>query len=491
MSQPMQTQLQQLCRDHTDLLTGDVQILGMLAAQLPMLADLSQADLFIDCLSRDQLRAIVVAEAKPTTATSLYHGSVVGQFAYAQHEPAVMYCLQAGKAVTGSRGISQEQKEMQQNVVPIQNQQGESIGVLILERDITHEVQQEKNVAFLKEKTEQLGKTLLHLALQEDRTTGLMHEGMILFDQERRVTYANRSAEAWLERLGITEELDVSRWITSLLPREQQDMPNHMLTHEVMNGAYALEIKSMLFSEEGHPVGGMLLIRDLSELKEREKELVLKSAFIQEIHHRVKNNLQTIAGLLRLQVRRTEHEEVKQTYRDMIQRMNSIALIHDILAYKGLGQINLYEVIHRLCPMVIHSLTAPEQHIRCDLPSMQTLWIEPEQATTLALIMTELIQNSIKHGFGEAVHEDPLITITLRQTDDSITIAFIDNGAGVAEQERKTSITRETGGSHFGLNMVRTLVQGQLNGTFRLEITEQGTIAEMQFPRTNGRGESS
>ncbi|WP_018756957.1 sensor histidine kinase [Paenibacillus terrigena] len=484
-----QTHLQKLCLEHTELRPEDIQILGTLAAQLPMMADLSQADLFIDCLSRDRESAIVVAEAKPTTASSLYLGSVIGQFAYAQHEPAVMYCLLSGKPVTGSRAISQEQKEMQQNVVPIQNQQGQPIGVLILERDITHEVQQEMNVAFLKEKTEQLGKTLLHLALQEDRTTGLMHEGMILFDAERHVTYSNRSAEAWLMRLGMTEELEVRRWLTSLLPKERNVLQNQMLTHEVVSGTYALEVKSMLLYEEGHPVGGLLLIRDLSELKEREKELVLKSAFIQEMHHRVKNNLQTVAGLLRLQVRRTQHEEVKQTYRDMIQRMNSIALIHDILAYKGLDQINLYEVIHRLCPMVIHSLTDPDQNIRCDLPAMLTLWIEPEQATTLALIVTELIQNSIKHGFGDAMNQEPIITITLHQSADMVTMALIDNGAGIHMPNRETSVSAR-GGSHFGLNMVRTLAQGQLNGTFRFEGTEHGAVAELQFPLSNGGRES-
>jgi len=489
MSSQTQMHLQQLCHDHTELRPDDIQILATLAAQLPMLADLSQADLFIDCLSSDRESAIVVVEAKPTTAPSLYHGSVIGQFAYAQHEPAVMYGLLSGKSVTGSRGISQEQKEMQQNVVPIQNQQGEPIGVLILERDITHEVQQEKNVALLTEKTEQLGKTLLHLALQEDRTTGLMHEGMILFDQERRVIYTNRSAEAWLMRLGMSEEGAVSRWLASLMPAAQDAVPNQMLTQDLMVGTYALEIKLMQLYEEGQPVGGLLLLRDLSELKEREKALVLQSAFIQEMHHRVKNNLQTVAGLLRLQVRRTRHEEVKQTYRDMIQRMNSIALIHDILAYKGLDQINLYEVIHRLCPMVIHSLTAPEQNIRCELPAMETLWIEPEQATTLALILTELIQNSVKHGFGDTMNQPPILTVTLQQLDEMVTLTLLDNGAGLHLRESEPSVSA-TGGSHFGLNMIRKLMQGQLNGTFRIAGTEKGTVAELQFPLSNGREDS-
>ncbi|OPA80278.1 hypothetical protein BVG16_05960 [Paenibacillus selenitireducens] len=468
--------LKQICRQYTSLKRSDIAQLQDLAKQLPIMANLAQADVFIDCLTSEGQAAIVVAESKPVTVSSLYTGSVVGQLAYVHHEPAVLYSLHSGQHITGSRGISQEQKEMHQNVAPITNARGQTIGVLIMERDMTNEIEQQRNVAMLQETTEQLSETLLHLAMHEDRMTGLMHEGMILFDQERCITYTNRSADAWLEKLGFSAP-SMGAFIAKLLPRNLEATPNQMISHEFVTGSYALEVKSMLLCKEGHPVGGLLLLRDLSELKEKEKELVMKSAFIQEIHHRVKNNLQTISGMLRLQVRRTSHEEVKQTYRDMIHRMNSIALIHDMLAYKGLEHIDLQEVMSRLCPMIIRSLTVPEQNIRLVMNEDQSLLLETEQATTIALIVTELLQNSIIHGFDQPMDRSPLITIDLQRTDEVICMTIADNGKGCADYRTAW----EDPSRHFGLNMVRTLVQGQLNGMFQIESSEQGTVARLLF----------
>lgn len=468
--------LKQICRQYTSLKRSDIAQLQRLAEQLPLIASLAQADVFIDCLTVQEQAAIVIAESKPTTSPSLYRGSVVGQLAYAHHEPAVLYTLHSGQHITGSRGISQEGRAMQQHVAPVMNTRGQIIGVLIMERDMTTEIEQQRNVAMLQETTEQLSETLLHLAMHEDRTTGLMHEGMILFDQGRYVTYTNRSADAWLGKLGYATP-SIGAYIAKLLPRNLESTPNQMISHEFVTGNYALEVKSMLLCKEGHPVGGLLLLRDLSELKEKEKELVMKSAFIQEIHHRVKNNLQTVLGLLRLQVRRTPHEEVKQTYRDMIHRMNSIAMIHDILAYKGLERIDLQELMSRLCPMIIQSLTVPEQNIQFVLNEEQTLLLETEQATTIALIVTELLQNSILHGFDQRMDRTPLITIQWQRTDEVMRMTVADNGKGFAVQRT----AGEDPTRHFGLNMVKTLVQGQLNGTFQIESSEQGTAARLIF----------
>ena len=103
----------------------DIVQLQELARSLPYIADLAKADVFIDCrLSDDITAALVVAEAKPATVPSLYRSSVVGQLAYAENEPGVIRCIRTGQPVMGSRGISQEHVEIEQNVTPIKNRDG-------------------------------------------------------------------------------------------------------------------------------------------------------------------------------------------------------------------------------------------------------------------------------------------------------------------------------------------------------------------------------
>ncbi|MGE8006218.1 histidine kinase N-terminal domain-containing protein [Lysinibacillus sp. NPDC093216] len=108
-------------------------ILGM-AENLQIIADLSQADIFIDCLLEEDNASLIVAEAKPTTIVSLYKNSMLGQIAYEEMEPGVLFSLKTGKPLFGSRGITEERGIMQQDIVPIKDLYGETIAVLIKER---------------------------------------------------------------------------------------------------------------------------------------------------------------------------------------------------------------------------------------------------------------------------------------------------------------------------------------------------------------------
>ena len=130
----------ELCRTHTPLAEEDIAIIEDIARHLQFIADISQADVFIDCPTGKSDRAVVVAQAAPTTARSLYRSSVVGHLALSSNEPAVLFGLLSGLPVIEHRGISQEGTVMQQNVIPIKNGSGATIGVLIREQDITEQV---------------------------------------------------------------------------------------------------------------------------------------------------------------------------------------------------------------------------------------------------------------------------------------------------------------------------------------------------------------
>lgn len=473
----------ELCKICSVLTDRDMDIIREKADHLQMIADICGADVFIDCPLPDQGAALVVAQAHPITANSLYKSSVVGQLAYANNEPAVLFCLHTGQPVIGSRGISQEHIAMQQNVVPIRNAEGEIIGVLIMEQDISDKVEQEKNVELLMETTEKLSETLLEVAMSEGKVSALMHEGIILFDHRYQITYVNARAQSLLEitgHPGPTKGQETDQLFMGKFSKEQLLLQGGMISDEIELGNYCLQLKAVSIYRGQRAVGGLILLRDISDLKEKEKQLMIKSAVIKEIHHRVKNNLQTVTSLLRMQMRRTDSEEVKSVYRDSINRIGSIAMIHEMLAYDGLDFIDFREVIERIAKNIVSSMARPGQTVHISVSS-ESLPLPSSRAMTLALIVNELLQNCVVHAFSDMPAGN--IDINLSRSGQMIGLQVKDNGKGMG------NTWSQTGRQHLGLKIVETLVRDDLSGTLAINDISQpesGTDVHITFPLQKG-----
>jgi two-component sensor histidine kinase len=455
------------------LTEDDIRQLQRMAEMLPSIADVCQADVFIDCaVSSEMDEAIVLAEAFPTTARSLYRMSVVGQMARAVNEPGVIACLQTGQPILGSRGISQERVSMEQNVIPIKNGSGRTIGTLILEKDITENVRQEQRVELLTETTERLGSTLMQLSLSEPWLSSLIQEGMILFDEHGTLTFANEKASFLLGKIGFTQSLPgcpAADFLFGSLLMETLAYGG-VRFDEGWSGGTFLKLKTAAFVQNGRIVGGMLLISDHSDVKEKEQQLVVQSAVMKEIHHRVKNNLQTISSLLNLQSRRLEHPELRSAFRESINRINSIALVHDLLARQGLEETDAAELIDRISNLLVSSLAEPGRRIHLSLLA-DPLPVSSDQATQLALIVNELIQNSMSHAFSAS--DEGWIRMELQATPQEVTLVYQDSGPGFEPQEEN---------SHLGLQIVRTLVQNGLRGELRHARVMDGFRLTITFP---------
>ncbi|MDH4617488.1 histidine kinase N-terminal domain-containing protein [Brevibacillus sp. AY1] len=468
--------LRELCLSATTLCEEDIQILEDLAAKLQIFADLSQADMFIDCSTTDHSSALVVAQASPSTAKSLYSGSVVGQLATAVNEPAVMYCLTTGKPVISSRGVSQEQVVMRQSVVPIKNQAGSTIGTLITEQDISKQVEQEKNVEMLKETTEHLSETLIQFAVPDMPITSLLHEGMILFDQTGTITYANERAHELLHQIGYGSPEkgvrieEIFAWRVS---------PEYFVRHggfiqeELSKGRTYIMMKAVSSARKPDIIGGIILLRDISDIREKEKQLMIKSAVIKEIHHRVKNNLQTITSLLRLQMRRSTSQEIEKVYRESINRINSIAIIHEYLAHDGLEKIDFKEILTKISKIIVSSMRRSEQAIQVVVTG-ESVYLPSNKATSFALIVTELVQNCMIHAFAEM--QEGVIALELVPKEDFVSLSVTDNGIGMADMQH----VLEKG--HLGLKIVDTLVREDLEGTIHFRNTGNGTEVTILYP---------
>lgn len=467
-----------LCERYSTLTDHDVEIIRQVGRNLQLIADLAQADVFIDCPTKDPNVAIVVAEASPCTARSLYRCTVVGQPALKENEPGVIQTQQTGLPTLGTRGLTQEGVPVKQSVVPIKNREGRTIGTLIMEQDITQQVRQEEQVEILAETAEQLTETLLQVAMQDEALPSLMQDGLVIVNPQGRVTYANPVARQLSNRVGIPVE-DIGRWLTETLPGgqpwEKAVTEKGFVGQEVQFNDQVFLVKAVGLHRKEQVVGALVLIRDITEIRAKEKELMVKSAVIQEIHHRVKNNLQTIASLLRLQMRRTESRELRKGYNESINRILSIAVVHEVLSKEGLEVIDIKETIGQILSIITQSMVDPTQQVFTEVSGPNIL-LPSEQATSVALIVNELIQNAVDHAFKG--RKQGRISIGLSHREDDVEIEVSDDGVGLDASALGTF-------GSLGLQIVETLIREDLKGKFEIG-NSNGTQVRIKFLKRTG-----
>jgi two-component sensor histidine kinase len=228
------------------------------------------------------------------------------------------------------------------------------------------------------------------------------------------------------------------------------------------------------------PTGAIVAIEDVTDELQKEQELKIKTAMIQEIHHRVKNNLQTIAALLRLQARRTEIPDVADQLRETIGRIISVAVVHEFLSHEETSVINIHEVSNRILAEVRNGVLDHSRPITLSLEGLRTFSLPAQQATSCALIINELVQNAVEHAFVGLPGGS--IVVRLAEQDDSLYIEIQDDGRGLPHDFDK----EHQGG--LGLQIVRSLVREDLKGQFELA-NGQGVRAVVSFPKWISKAE--
>src|SRR5258706_1614657 len=228
-------------------------------------------------------------------------------------------------------------------------------------------------------------------------------DGVLVLDTESMVRYASPNAVSSLHRMGIHANaqgqrlsdigLDDDAVRTAFAARAP-------VTEELEWDDTSILLQVIPLLEEGTPNGALLLMRDVSELRRRDRMLLSKDATIREIHHRVKNNLQTIASLLRLQARRLSSPEAKQALEESVRRIRSIALVHETLAYAAGEIVPFGEVIRPLVRVVEEAFHTPDRPVRCRVEG-DAGNLPAQVATPLAVVLNELLQNAFDHAYPE------------------------------------------------------------------------------------------
>ena len=232
--------------------------------------------------------------------------------------------------------------------------------------------------------------------------------------------------------------------------------------------------------EERLVTGALVLMRDISELRRRDLMLLSKDATIREIHHRVKNNLQTISALLRLQGRRLSSPEAKAAVEESVRRIRSIALVHEALSITIGDDVPFLEIVRPLVRMVEEGLISPDRPIRFTVEGDAGI-LPADVATPLAVVLTELLHNAVDHAFATGPVDDATVAIELENTGTRLRVTVIDNGVGTAPG---FTIDDSTG---LGLSIVRTLVTTELGGTIGFSAGEgtaerPGTVVRISVP---------
>ncbi|WP_338081065.1 sensor histidine kinase [Clostridium tetanomorphum] len=469
------TMIRKLCREYTNLSNKDIEKLENIEDILQGIADLAKADVFIDCPTRDTNEAIVVAEAKPTTVPSMYTKTVVGQLALRDNEPAALRTLELGRTTINLKAVTQENANVTQKVAPIKNNEGRTIGVLILEQDITEHINNNRHMKMLKETTEQLTETIVSLSNtnNEENITYHLNDAIIIFNSNGIAVFSNPVANLLYKKLGYKDKIVGMNFENLVLDgRNFNNMveDGDSIISEVTVGKLCLQIKYILTKPKNDRLKMLMIVRDITEVKEKEKELILKSVAIKEIHHRVKNNLQTIASLLRLQSRRIDNELTKDAFNESISRILSIAATHEILAQNGVDDVDIKEVILRIKENILRFFSISSRNIEVNVEG-DSLNINSDKATSIALIVNEILQNSLEHAFVDK--NEGKINIQVEQGTNYCKLSIEDNGRGFDP--------KCTNPENLGLNIVRSIVKDKLNGSLNIYSGNKGTKVEFDF----------
>jgi two-component sensor histidine kinase len=325
------------------------------------------------------------------------------------------------------------------------------------------------------------------------------HDGIVVVDRQGVIRYASGIATEHYRKLGYMDSL-VGRHLSTMetgdlgmfrdvfqdlrcYEREFREHPYLPEEDERVWIRKAVPLISSTWSEprrtpwrwfRRQPAGVLLTIHDATEELRKERELKIKSAMIQEVHHRVKNNLQTVAAVLRMQIRRSDNEEAKRILEDSVGRILSIAVVHEYLSTEEGQAINIREVTQRIVQQVKQAALGPDKRIRIVLEDGHNLYLPARQATACALVINELLANAVEHGYEERAVGT--ISIELEDLGDQVRMRVTDDGNGLPPD---FDIAQT---ANLGLQIVQTLVEDDLRGLFEME-SEGGVQATVRFSK--------
>jgi two-component sensor histidine kinase len=482
----------------------DLELLRRVEAGLPLTADVSRADILL-CTLLDPQTALVVYHAIPNSISSLYRKDAVGRRFTVDEQPLLLSALRNGAGGRRQREVLSNGAPIIQDVFPIHGREGRVIGAMLVETNmIAHERQRRRNRHF-RQAVVWMQEMCVRGELESARSLGgfSLYDGIYQVDRHRTIIYMSGIAANLFRSAGIATEVH-EQPLSSLEDHDAKLVEEVFASHHCLERRYesddgriwvrtAIPLRTPPVrwraawralpwewagsaADDSDLDGVMVLLHNATEAVQKQRELNVKSAIIQEVHHRVKNNLQNIAAVLRIQARRVQSDEARVHLMEAVNRVLSMAVIHEFLSHDEHQPINVKDVCQRIGAQVAQVSGSPDQEIAVQVTG-PNIRLPASQATPLAMVINELLLNAIEHGLEG--RPSGRVQIQLDDLGDAVRITVEDNGNGLPPEFNPSQPS-----SSLGLHIVQTLVTDDLKGSLSLRQAEpQGTQAVIAFPK--------
>ena len=468
-----------------------------------ILADLSFSDLVLlapmasapgEQLS-DGSELVILGQMRPSNSATVVQHDLVGQTVASAEWPLAVLALQSGEVTRGEVLLEPGDEPVRLHCIPVRCN-GTTVAVLArlaagagrrpghLER--TYRDLFDRFAVMVSESTFPFPSE--ELATEEAPRVG---DGVILVDEEGRVQYASPNATNALHRMGMYSQTE-GRRLTDLGIEESaiewalaSALPVVEEVERRPDVTVLLHCIPLLDNDD--VTGCLVLLRDVTDVRRLDRLLLSKDAAIREVHHRVKNNLQTISALLRLQARRLAPGGGRVALFEAERRVRSIAIVHEILSREPGDQVPFDEIVTSLIRMAEDSVLLSR---RLSFEVTGELGEVPaDVATPLAVVLAELLQNAVEHAFPDSEPEADgrsaspgHIRVHLVNDLTRLKLEVIDDGSGLPEGFDIDA------SQSLGLSIVRDLVRSQLGGTISMsnrqdaDPGERGTVVAIELP---------
>jgi two-component sensor histidine kinase len=485
--------LNELIRAAADLPPADLEWLHALVADWQLLADLSFSDLVLWMPTDGGQAYLAVAQMRPTTGPTAFHDDLVGSRSNRGLNPLLDAALDSGRIVRQGDQQWRHDVPVRSEAIPVRRG-GRVLGVIARSTSLVSvRTPSRLELTYLQCAGDlarmistglfpQLGaaaEAMLALADGSPR----VGDGLIRLDSVGVVSYASPNALSAYRRLGLTADLvgtDLGALTAELAPSTAPveaavglvaggRVPRRI---QVETEAVVLSLRSIPLTDAATHLGAIMLVRDVTEVRRRDRQLLTKDATIREIHHRVKNNLQAVAALLRMQARRMDEPRAREALNEAVRRVGSIAIVHDTLAASDDETVSVDSIVDRVLEMVVDVSPATSSVRPRRLGTFGDL--PGAQATPLSMVLAELLQNALEHG---VTPESRLVEVRATRGPEQLLVEVVDDGRGLPAG------FDDVRSANLGLRIVRTLVTGELAG--KLEFGPRdggGTRVELVIP---------
>lgn len=500
-----ETALDEVATDWLHELVGDWQLLS----------DLSFGDLVLwvrrerDDIDPERAVWVAAAHVRPTTGVGIFVEDLVGRVADSRRAPMIQRAYNQRQQAPGMHPVFHRDAPVREEAVPVLPR-GASDPIAVVTRHSSHAsvlTPSRLEVTYLATAAALAGMIATGEFPTSSGQTGRRRgaprvgDGVLRLSADGTVTYASPNAVSAINRLGYDEVLQGARLIDVVTPlvrgtdEEQAPALTGQLpwATELRSTSATTTVRAIPLYDGGQRVGAVLLVRDVSELRRRERELLTKDATIREIHHRVKNNLQTVAAVLRLQGRRLDDDGARAALEDAGRRVATIALVHETLSHQLVDAVDFTDIAHRGLQAAID--VANRSDVRVTGTVTGTFGVmRSEDATVIAMVLAELVQNAVEHGAPSgtvAVHANRIAPErSSGPASDQLEVEVRDEGPGLPADF-------EPGRRGLGLRIVMSLVDdlgGELDwstppggGTVVRFVTPLGPVEPVRQPESDDR----